>query len=185
MRNCSSTATKIHATYHGARCSIPKGGPEETDGDWAPDEKSSNPAASARLYERGVVEMRQQTKTMRPITSRSAGFTLVEIMIVVAIIGLLAAIAIPNFAKARETANRNACVANLRQIDGAKDLAAMENGLTDGGSVDALVGGYLKGGLPTCPVGRTPYSINVVGTPPTCASPAAATHNAAYTGTTP
>ena len=122
---------------------------------------------------------------MRFKTSRNTGFTLVEIMIVVAIIGLLAAIAIPNFAKARETANRNACVANLRQIDGAKDLAAMENGLSDGGSVDAYVGGYLKGGLPNCPVGRTPYTINPVGTSPACASPAAATHNAAYGGTAP
>jgi len=118
-------------------------------------------------------------------TSRNAGFTLVEIMIVVAIIGLLAAIAIPNFAKARETANRNACVNNLRQIDGAKDLAAMENGLSDGGNVDAFVGEYLKGGLPTCPVGRTPYALNPVGTPPACASPAAASHNGAYTGTAP
>ena len=44
------------------------------------------------------------------------------------------------------TANRNACVANLRQIDGAKDLAAMENGLSDGGSVDTYVGGTLEAG---------------------------------------
>ncbi|HET7626566.1 MAG TPA: prepilin-type N-terminal cleavage/methylation domain-containing protein, partial [Verrucomicrobiae bacterium] len=65
---------------------------------------------------------------MKIKTSRKAGFTLVEIMIVVAIIGLLAAIAIPNFVRARETAQKNACVNNLRQLDGAVQQWALENG---------------------------------------------------------
>src|SRR6187401_2388668 len=61
-------------------------------------------------------------------TSNKAGFTLVEIMIVVAIIGLLAAIAIPNFVRARKTSQTNACINNLRQIDGAKQQWALETG---------------------------------------------------------
>ena len=60
-------------------------------------------------------------------TSRKSAFTLVEIMIVVAIIGLLAAIAIPNFIKARETSQQKACISNLRQLDAAKATFALEN----------------------------------------------------------
>lgn len=60
--------------------------------------------------------------------SNKSGFTLVEIMIVVAIIGLLAAIAIPNFVRARKTSQTNACINNLRQIDGAKQQWALEAG---------------------------------------------------------
>jgi len=106
-------------------------------------------------------------------TNRKAGFTLVEIMIVVAIIGLLAAIAIPNFVKARTTAQKNACINNLRQIDGAKEQWALEKKLAPGAaSVDSEVEAYIKNGRPNCPAGGT-YTFNAVDTPPGCSLSAA------------
>jgi len=108
----------------------------------------------------------------RQINYRS-GFTLVEIMIVVAIIGLLAAIAIPNFSKARSTAQRNACINNLRQIDNAKQLWATENKKTDADvPAEADIMPYLNKGttMPTCP-GNGKYTINAVSVNPTCDAP--------------
>lgn len=99
---------------------------------------------------------------------KKSGFTLVEIMIVVAIIGLLAAIAIPSFVKARNTSQQNACINNLRQIDSGKEQAAMTYHLSDGDTVAATtVNSYIKGGAHTCPGGGT-YTYQPVGTLPTC-----------------
>ena len=109
---------------------------------------------------------------MKTNQTRKAGFTLVEIMIVVAIIGLLAAIAIPNFIKARTTSQANACINNLRQMDGAIQQWALENKAAATAAVtSANIMPYIKlnsaGSLPGCPAGGS-YTISNVSTSPTC-----------------
>src|SRR6266702_1568504 len=98
-------------------------------------------------------------------TNKTAGFTLVEIMIVVAIIGLLAAIAIPNFVKARETAQLNSIFNNLRIIEGAKDQWALESKNGTGAATSlTIISDYLKGGT-VKPVLTETYVTDVVGSP--------------------
>ena len=111
---------------------------------------------------------------MKINTSNKAGFTLVEIMIVVAIIGLLAAIAIPNFVKARTTSQTNACINNLRQIDGAIQQWALEQKKAPTDAVQYTdISGYLKSAV-VCPAGGSTasfgssYTIVDVATRPVC-----------------
>ena len=109
---------------------------------------------------------------MKIQTHRKSGFTLVEIMIVVAIIGLLAAIAIPNFVRARTTSQQNACINNLRQVDGAVQQWALENKKTTTATVaETDVTPYLKNSV-VCPSGGTTfadsYTISTVAVRPVC-----------------
>ncbi len=115
---------------------------------------------------------------MKSNIAKKKGFTLVEIMIVVAIIGLLAAIAIPNFVKARTTSQANACINNLRLVDASKQQWALEQRkqTTDtpaGTDLQPYLGRGANGELPTCPVDpnnsfTTSYTPNNVGTSPQC-----------------
>lgn len=89
-------------------------------------------------------------------------------MIVVMIIGILSAIAMPQWIRARATARTNSCLENLRKTEEAKDLYAMENHKSNGDTATQanLVPNYIKV-MPICPESGT-ITINVIGTPASC-----------------
>lgn len=98
------------------------------------------------------------------------GFTLIEIMIVIAIIGTILAIALPNFFKTRTNARRNVCIENLSQIESAKQLWGLEHGKKEGdAAADADLFGpalYMKK-KPSCP-GDGVYDLGSIGSVPSC-----------------
>ena len=110
---------------------------------------------------------------MQVHASGRSAFTLVEIMIVVAIIGLLASIAIPSFVKAQGVAKRTGCIANLKAIEGVKGTWALETRRNDADTpTDADLFGptsYIRD-KPQCPANGT-YSLNAVEARPTCTVP--------------
>lgn len=101
-----------------------------------------------------------------------------EIMIVVSIIGLLAAIAVPGYVHARTTSQMNACIYNMRQIDNAKQSWAMNNNAAPAATpnntdLKFYLGRVASGALPWCPADTnstfdTSYNINNLQVAPTC-----------------
>jgi prepilin-type N-terminal cleavage/methylation domain-containing protein len=101
-------------------------------------------------------------------TSGKSGFSLLEIMIVVTIIGFLAGLGVPAFMKARASAQRTRCIDNLRQMAGAKEQWAVENFAPSGETVpDGVIDVFFKRGFPTCPSGGA-YQLDPIGQDPIC-----------------
>lgn len=107
--------------------------------------------------------------------TKTSGFTLVEVMVVAAIIGFVAAIGVPNFMRYRATAQAKTCIASLKQLEGAMERWAIENKMKDGDpcALGDLIPNYLKT-TPKCAASSADYAITTVGAPPQCPNYSAA-----------
>ena len=84
------------------------------------------------------MKRRERAKSFTPAPLRGAGFTLVEIVVVAGIIGLLAAIAVPNFVTARTGAQINSCRANQKSLQGVVEMYMITTGITFADSNDII-----------------------------------------------
>ena len=101
-------------------------------------------------------------------TTRRSGFTLLEIMMAVTIIGFLAGLTIPAFMKSRRTTQAARCVTNMGQIEAAKEQWSMENFADIGSPCDSTdITVYFKKGFPVCP-GSGVYTVNPIGSNVVC-----------------
>src|SRR2546422_8380533 len=116
------------------------------------------------LYERTLIRG-GEVAMINKIRSNKAAFTLVEIMIVVAIIGLVAALAIPGFVKARKQSQGRRIINDARQMDAAIDQWAIEKGKKDGDAVDTTQAQtYMKTAWSDTDLLNNAYTVGAVGT---------------------
>ena len=108
----------------------------------------------------------------------TSGLSLVELMFVIAVVSTLTAISFPNIIKARQSATKNACIGNMRQIEASKRIWALEK---DKNATDVPVDADLFGATcfvrdkPVCPAGGS-YTLNAVTAKPTCSLSASQGH---------
>ena len=112
-----------------------------------------------------------KSKEMKIKKMRAAGFTLVEIMIVVAIIGLLIGVAVPKFSQMRSDAQQTTCFMQLKLIDNSKEMWATKEKRANGQTpTKEQLSTYIDDdGNLSCPGGGVEYTIGAVGEKASCA----------------